>query len=54
MFTVAPMGRTKLDTSSETPSLSFTHSMVTGSVATLELVLKASICAGPIALKNPV
>ena len=35
---VAPSGRTKLDTSSDTPRLFSTHFMVTGRVAALELV----------------
>ncbi|MEZ4766527.1 MAG: hypothetical protein R3C26_26050 [Calditrichia bacterium] len=39
MFTVAPSGKIKLATSLETPRLSSRHSIVTGSVAPLELVL---------------
>ena len=38
---VAPIGNTKLATSSSTPKLSSTHSIVTGNVAALELVEKA-------------
>ena len=49
---VAPIGRTKLVTSLSTPQLSSTHSIVTGSVAALELVEKASSCAGAIPLKK--
>ena len=48
MLIVAPIGRTKLATSLSTPNLSFTHSMVTGRVAALELVEKANSCAGAI------
>ena len=42
------MGKTKLATSSSTPKLSSTHSIVTGKVAALELVEKANNCAGAI------
>ena len=49
---VAPSGRTKEVVSFEAPSFSLHWRMVTGSVAPLELVEKASSCAGAIALKN--
>ena len=49
MFTVAPSGSTKEETSSDTPSFSSARSMVTGSVAALELVENASSCAGAMA-----
>src|SRR5690606_40337810 len=49
MFTVAPNGSTKLLTSSETPSSSSTCFIVTGRVAELELVVKASSWAGRMA-----
>ena len=52
MLTVAPRGRTKLEMFSDTPSSSSVIFMVTGSVALLELVEKASNCAGRIALKK--
>src|SRR5690606_19866739 len=45
---VAPMGSTKLVTSSSTPKCSSTRSIVTGRVAALELVEKANNCAGDI------
>ena len=41
MLTVAPIGKTKLDISFDTPNLSLTHSIVTGNVAALELVENA-------------
>jgi hypothetical protein len=49
MFTVAPSGSTKLDTLFDTPTLSSTQSIVTGSVADEEAVENAvSIaCATP-------
>ena len=52
MLMVAPSGRTKEVVSFEVPSFSLHWRMVTGSVAPLELVEKASSCAGAIALKN--
>ena len=48
---VAPIGRTRLQISSETPSL-FVQSMVTGRVAELEDVLNATSCAGCMACRN--
>ena len=48
-FIVAPIGKTKLATSSSTPICSVTLSIVTGRVAALELVENASNCAGEIA-----
>ena len=47
---VAPIGKTKLATSSSTPKLSTVLSIVTGKVAALELVEKANNCAGEIPL----
>ena len=52
MLIVAPSGTTKEVVSREVPSFSLHWRMVTGSVAPLELVEKASNCAGPTALKN--
>ena len=52
IFIVAPKGRTNDDTSSLTPNSSSHLSIVTGSVAPLELVENASNCAGPIPVKN--
>ena len=52
MLMVAPMGSTKLATSSSTPRCSSTRSMVTGRVAALELVEKASNWAGAMPLKK--
>ena len=46
MLMVAPTGSTKLETSLSTPICSSTRSMVTGRVAALELVEKASNWAG--------
>ena len=46
MFTVAPSGRTKLDTLFETPILSSTDSIVTGSVADEDAVENAVSIAG--------
>ena len=48
MFMVAPRGKTKEDTSSETPNSSSHLSIVTGNVAPLELVEKANNWAGAI------
>jgi len=48
MLIVAPSGNTNDDTSSETPSFSSQRSMVTGSVAPLELVENATSCTGAI------
>ena len=45
MFTVAPSGTTKPETSRRTPSLSRTQRSVTGRVAALELVAKAIVSA---------
>ena len=42
MLTVAPIGRTKLDISLSTPKFFSAQSIVTGSVAALELVEKPS------------
>ena len=42
MFIVAPRGKTKDETSSETPSSSSHLSIVTGNVAPLELVENAN------------
>ena len=47
---VAPRGRTKEETSSETPNSSSQQSIVTGKVAPLELVENANNCAGAIPL----
>ena len=52
MFTVAPMGSTKLAVVLLTPMFSSTQSMVTGRVAALLLVLKASSCAGLMARRK--
>ena len=54
MFIVAPIGRTKLDTSFSTFKWFCTLSIVTGSVAALELVEKATSCAGRIAFKKEI
>src|SRR5271156_6209359 len=51
MLIDVPNGMTKLQIRLETPALFSTHSMVMGSVAEEELVEKAVIRAGPIALK---
>src|SRR5580693_8622050 len=51
MLIEVPKGMTKLQIRFETPALFSTHSMVMGSVAEEELVEKAVISAGPIALK---
>ncbi len=50
MFTVAPTGSTNPAVALLTPMFSSTHRMVTGRVAALLLVLKASNWAGLIAL----
>ncbi len=52
IFTVAPIGKTKLVTSLSTPTFFSTTSIVTGNVAALELVEKANNCAGEIWRKN--
>ena len=52
IFTVAPTGNTKPETSLSTPKCSSTLSMVTGNVAALELVEKANNCAGLNCFKN--
>ena len=52
MLMVAPTGKTKLLTSFSTPICSSTRSIVTGKVAALELVEKASNCAGAILPRN--
>ena len=52
MFTVAPMGRTKLVVRSLTPMFSCTHFMVTGKVATEDEVENAVIWASRMAAKN--
>ena len=52
MLMVTPTGSTNDDTSSETPRCFWVRSIVKGRVAALELVEKASICTGKIALKN--
>ena len=52
IFTVAPMGKTKLEIDLGTPTFSSTHSIVTGRVAALELVEKAKNCAGLMFLKK--
>ncbi len=52
MFTVAPMGKTKLVVRSETPILWRTQSMVTGSVATELEVENAVIWASRMPDKN--
>ena len=49
---VAPNGRTKEETSSLIPNSFSQRSMVTGRVAPLELVEKASNWAGPMAEMN--
>ena len=54
MFIVAPTGKTKLETSLSTPMCSSTLSIVTGSVAALELVEKANNCAGLNCFKNTI
>ena len=52
MLIVAPRGRTKEVTSLETPRLRWLTSMVTGSVAPLELEEKARSWAGAIPRKK--
>ena len=52
ILTVAPKGKTKLETLFDTPTLSSTHSMVIGSVADDEAVEKAVHVAGAIAEKK--
>ena len=52
MLIVAPIGKTKLETSFFTPNSFSTLSIVTGRVAALELVEKATNCAGKIPLIN--
>ena len=52
MLIVAPRGRTKDETSFETPRFRWLTSMVTGSVAPLELDEKARSWAGAIPRKN--
>ena len=52
MLIVAPRGRTNEETSSDTPSFSSQRSMVTGSVAPLELVENATSWAGAIPAKK--
>ena len=52
MFTVAPMGSTKLVVRSDTPIRFRTQSIVTGSVATELEVENAVICASRIPLMN--
>ena len=46
MLMVAPSGKTKEETSSETPSFSWAISIVTGSVAALDEVENATSWAG--------
>ena len=48
----SPNGNTKEETSSETSRFSSQHSIVIGSVAALELVEKATNCAGAILEKK--
>ena len=52
MLIVAPIGRTKLETSSFTPKWLWTLSIVTGRVAALELVENATSWAGRIPFKK--
>ena len=52
MLTVDPIGRTKLDISLSTPKFFSAQSIVTGSVAALELVEKPSNCAAEIPFIN--
>ena len=52
MLIVAPRGRTKAETSFDTPSFSSHNFIVTGRVAPLELDEKAKICAGKMPRKN--
>ncbi len=52
MFTVAPRGNTKFAICFGTPRFFSMHSIFTGNVAALELVVKAIICASFIPLKN--
>ena len=51
MFTVAPIGNTKLEVSFETPTFSLTHLIVTGKVALEEEVENAVAIAEVICFK---